>query len=277
MPSMYLAHAFQRPLEKEFVVVHWDRRGAGKSYFEDLPPETMRVSQEVEDTRELVGILLERFAQTRIILVGHSYGSYLGMIVAQRFPDLFYAYVGVGQLAYSEARNRVVQDNWLGEQAEERGNTSLLRQLDAKVPIDREKWLFKFGGELHRKTSFASLLWLGLKAPEYSVWDVLKIRRGVSFTHRYMKYDVIDGELVDAVRHLDVPVYFFSGKYDYTDPFELSEVYFDCLEAPRKEFVWFEESAHFPFLEEPIKFADELRRIATQTIPRDASRASVRK
>jgi pimeloyl-ACP methyl ester carboxylesterase len=71
MPAMYLAHAFQRELEKDFVVVQWDRRGAGKSYREDIS-STLNSEQLVADTVELTNLLRTRFHQNRIYLVGHS-------------------------------------------------------------------------------------------------------------------------------------------------------------------------------------------------------------
>lgn len=265
MPTMYLAHRFQRPLERDFVMVQWDRRGAGKTYSEDTPPESMRVTQEVTDTAELVNLIKARFGQSKVYLVGHSYGSYLGMIVASRFPELFHVYVGIGQLAYSEERNKEVQDQWIRDQAKARGNRKLLKRLDAKVPIDREKWLFRFGGALHNKRSFNRLLLIGLRAPEYSLMDALKVRKGVNFTHKNMKYNATDGDLIDAIQRVEVPVYFFTGRYDYTDPFEFSEEYAHRLQAPRKEIVWFNESAHFPFLEEQDKFAEEMRRVAMES------------
>ena len=129
MPCMYLAHEFQRPLEDDFVVVQWDRRGAGKTYKEDTPPELMRVTQEVADTKELVELIGSRFGQPKVYLVGHSYGSYLGMIVAHWYPELFHAYVGIGQVAHSEKRNREVQDRWIREQARARKNEDLLKQM----------------------------------------------------------------------------------------------------------------------------------------------------
>jgi pimeloyl-ACP methyl ester carboxylesterase len=265
MPSMYLAHRFQRPLERDFVVVHWDRRGAGKTYSEGTPPESMSVTQEISDTVELVNLLRVRFGQSKVYLVGHSYGSYLGMIVAQRNPELIHAYVGIGQLAYEGRRNSDIQDRWIRDQAQRRGNKELVRELDAHGPIDREKWLFRYGGELHNRRSFASLLWIGLQAPEYTLRDAFDVRKGVSFTHRHLRFDAINGDLADAIRRVELPVYFFTGRFDYTDPFENTETYAEKLEAPRKQIVWFDESAHFPFLEEPEKFAHEMRRVWAET------------
>lgn len=264
MPSMYLAHRFQRPLEKDFVVVQWDRRGAGKTFRKDTPPLSMSVTQEIADTVELVNLLRSRFGQSKVYLISHSYGTYLGMIVAQRFPELFHAYVGIGQLAYSEPRNRDVQDRWIREKAKETGNKKLLKQLDSNSPIDRETWLFRFGGELFHKRSFTALLFIGLRSPEYSLMDALKVRKGVTFTHKNIRYDAIAGDLIDAIPRIVIPVYFFTGRHDYTDPFEYTEEYARRLEAPKKEIVWFDESAHFPFLEEPDKFAREMRRVALE-------------
>src|SRR4029077_3450852 len=83
MPTMYLAHDFQRELERSFVVVQWDRRGAGKSYASGLSSPYLSVTQEISDTTELIDQLLARFDQRKVYLVGFSYGTYLGMLVAQ--------------------------------------------------------------------------------------------------------------------------------------------------------------------------------------------------
>jgi pimeloyl-ACP methyl ester carboxylesterase len=265
MPTMYLAHRFQRQLESDFVVVHWDRRGAGKTYAPDTPPGSMSVSQEIADTVELVNHLRTRFGQAKVYLLGHSYGSYLGTLVAQRHPELLHAYVGIGQLAYEGKRNTDIQDRWIRSEAERRGNRRLVGQLDAGTTIDREKWLFRFGGELFHGRSVATLLLIGLRAPEYTLRDALAVPKGVTFTHHHLRYDAISGDLADAVPRLGLPVYFFTGRHDYTAPFVNTEEYAERLQAPRKQLVWFEESAHFPFLEEPERFTDEMRRVRAAT------------
>jgi hypothetical protein len=71
----------------------------------------------------------------------------------------------------------------------------------------------------------------------------------------------ISGELMDTVTQVKIPVYFFTGRYDYTDPFRLTEQYFTRIEAPEKHLVWFEDSAHFPFYEEPAAFARRMREV----------------
>ena len=259
---MYLAHKFQRPLEEAFTVVQWDRRGAGKSYGPTIPADTIRVSQEISDTRDLADLLRKRFHQQRIYLVGHSYGSYLGMLVIKRYPSLFKAYVGVGQVACSDTRTRTIQDRWIREQAIASNNAEALSEVDGERPYDREQWLFQFGGELHGATSFMPLILTGLGAPEYTFTDAMNVRKGVTFTHKHMKYDVIKGALMDSVTSVDIPVYFFTGRYDETDPYQCTVRYFELIHSPRKALIWFGHSAHFPFLEEPNGFASELEKIA---------------
>ena len=266
MPLMYLAHAFQKPLEEDFLVVQWDRRGAGKSFDSHIPPQTITVEQEISDTRDLTNLLRERFHQDRIYLVGHSYGSYLGILTAWRFPELFHAYIGVGQVACSKERSRQVQDYWIRREAVAAGNRKALNQLNGKEPLDREIWLFEFGGEIHNQKSWLPLLFTGLRSPEYSLVDALRIIGGVNFTRRNMRYNAIEGDVIDVVTELKLPLYLFTGRYDYTVPFECTEELYRRINAPGKKLVWFNNSAHFPFLEEPRKFAEEMRTVVRKTV-----------
>jgi pimeloyl-ACP methyl ester carboxylesterase len=265
MPAMYLAHAFQNDLEKEFVVVQWDRRGAGKSYREDIS-STLTTEQLVADTVELTNMLRARFHQNRIYLVGHSWGSYLGMLVIARHPELYHAYVGIGQLARSSPIAGI-QDEYIRQTARRMGDQDAIKELEEKGASVRETLLFKFGGEIHKAKSFTPLLLTGLAAPEYSLRDARNIPKGVSLYGRNFVYNSISGELMDVITQVKVPVYFFTGRYDYTDPFALTEQYFSKINAPKKHMVWFEESAHFPFYEEPAAFARQMRGVLTATSP----------
>ena len=265
MPAMYLAHAFQRELEKEFVVVQWDRRGAGKSYSEDIA-NTLNSEQLVADTVELTNMLRARFHQDKIYLVGHSWGTYLGMLVIARHPELFRAYVGVGQLARSSPIAGI-QDEYIRQAAIRAGDGDAVRELDEKGASVRETLLFRFGGELHKAKSFRPLLLTGLASPEYSLRDARNIPKGVSLYAKHFVYNSIPGELMDAITEVRIPVYFFTGRYDYTDPFILTEQYFAEISAPEKHIVWFEDSAHFPFYEEPETFARQMHEVLITTAP----------
>jgi pimeloyl-ACP methyl ester carboxylesterase len=265
MPAMYLAHAFQRELERDFVVVQWDRRAAGKSYREDIN-STLNSEQLVADTVELTNVLRARFHQDKIYLVGHSWGTYLGMLVIARHPELYHAYVGIGQLARF-APIRAIQDEYIRQSASRRGDQDAIKELQEKGASARETLLFKFGGEIHNAKSFMPLLLTGLAAPEYSLRDACNIPKGVSLYSRNFVYNSISGELMDVITQIEIPVYFFTGRYDYTDPFTLTEEYFSRIEAPEKHLVWFEQSAHFPFYEQPAAFARQMRGVLKRPAP----------
>ena len=260
MPAMYLAHAFQHDLENSFMVVHWDRRGAGKSYSKKIPPESLAISRQLSDTFELVHLLRLRYGKPRIYLVRHSWGSLLGLIAASRHPELFQAYVGVGQVV-DDGEARRLQLEFVTREARARGDQKALEAI-ARGPGSLEDYLFRYGAELRGATSWWPLLRIGLRAPEYSFWDSMKVPRGVSFSHAHTRDDVLMGRPIrEAIRRVAVPVWFFAGRRDYTSPSELVARYAAEVEAPRKELVWFEHSAHFPFLEEPVRFAAEMRRV----------------
>ena len=131
MPAMYLAHAFQRELEKDFVVIQWDRRAAGKSYREDIS-STLTTEQLVADTVELTNLLRARLHQDRIYLVGHSWGTYLGMLVIARHPELYHAYVGIGQLARSSPIAGI-QDEYIRQSAGRMGDQDAIEELKFRL------------------------------------------------------------------------------------------------------------------------------------------------
>lgn len=266
MPAMYLAHAFQRPLEDDFVVVQWDRRGAGKTYHDSLAPGDLSVSRLLSDTGQLVNHLRRRFDKEKIYLAGHSFGSHLGILFAARHPELLHAYVGIGQVVDGEASG-AIKERFIREKAEKLGNTMAIEEIESRGEQIYEKWLFEFGGVLYRSKSWRPLLWTGLQAPEYGWSDVLKVPKGSNFSSRHMSYDVIDGQVIVEIGRLDIPVYFFTGRHDYTTPFELVQQYSEQLQAPYKKIIWFDQSAHFPFFEQPDEFERAMKSVRSRVQP----------
>jgi pimeloyl-ACP methyl ester carboxylesterase len=253
MPIMYLSYAFQRELENKFTVVQWDQRGAGKSYDPKIPTETINVEQYISDAHQLIDTLLRRYHQQKIYLIGHSWGTYLGSILVQRYPELFYAYVSMGQVVDSDS-SRMIQRDFLSFEAHKRNDALLISKLKDPDFLFYEKWLFKYGGELRKSTSFVPLIITGLFSPEYTFRDAMNVAKGPQFCGKYMKYNAINGSIMKVINQYNVPVYFMVGSHDYTTPFELIQKYYDSVQAPFKQLIWFNESAHFPFYEEPEKF-----------------------
>ncbi len=260
MPAMFLAHAFQRELEHDFVVVHWDRRGAGRSFEAAQPLESLTVRRTLDDAFELTRLLRERFKQDRIMLVGHSWGSYLGLLAIREHPEYYAAYVGTGQIAGSKAEVQLQRREFLTHDASATGDTALLKRL-AGGSDPTEDDLFRHGVELYGARSFWPLLRTGLLAPEYTLWDALNVKRGADLVGREMRYGTLPRPHEGEVLAVDVPVFFMLGRNDLNTPSVLAAKYLERLQAPVKELTWFEQSAHFPFFEEPKRFHMEMVRI----------------
>ncbi len=263
MPMMYLAHRFQRPLEDSFLCVQWDQRGAGKSFHKGIHPSSLTVEQLLSDALELINILRDRYGQDKIFLAGHSWGSYLGMLLVHRHPELFHAYVGISQVV-DEAAALDLQDRFIRNRAKETGNDEALRDLDFSGPAAHEKWLFQFGAVLYGQAGYGAFIKAGVLAPEYGVFDIPKVGKGSSFSSRHMQYNAKEGPHLNNLKSVEVPVYFFTGRYDFVTPFELIEEFSRELEAPINRIVWFERSAHFPFFSDPDHFAQTLKAVALE-------------
>ncbi len=273
MPAMYLAHDFQRDLERDFVVVHWDRRGAGKSYGAGADSTLLTMSRTLEETIELTEWLRDRFGKERILLVGHSWGSKLGMLAVRDRPDLYAAFVGTGQMAADLDRVSEFRRAPLLEAARSAGDRDLVDRLESGEPTSEDD-LFRHGVELRGARSFWPILWTGLRAPEYGLIDALNVGRGASRVARLMQDDVLSGPLDREVLSVAVPVFFLLGRYDLNTPSAQAVDYLSELDAPLKKLVWFDESAHFPFWTESERFHGEMRTIARVTSDYWSSRGS---
>ena len=118
-------------------------------------------------------------------------------------------------------------------------------------------WLAKFGGKMYN--SQGTEIFKGIfSAPEYSLLDKMKFFRGSLFSVKHLHQELLLTNLKELVNSIDIPVYFFLGKHDYSAPYELAQDYFERLKAPRKKLIWFEKSGHMPHYKEKSKYVEEL-------------------
>jgi pimeloyl-ACP methyl ester carboxylesterase len=267
-------------LEKSFIVVNWDQRGAGKSYGAIKDVGRMNVDQFVEDTRELSEYLIRRFRKTRIVLAGHSWGSIIGALTASRYPGLYHCFVGIGQAANME-EGEAVSYQWTLQQALRENDRRAINTLQkigpppyqgdwqAKVIAER-RCLGRFGGELHGSNTGA--FWLVMRnlifSREYSVVDRINFFRGIFGSMKLLWPQLLTVDLFRSVPELKIPVYMMEGRFDKEAPAEIAARYFDSLKAPAKELIWFEKSAHMPNSEERDRFNSILTQRILPTIER---------
>jgi proline iminopeptidase len=269
-----MAGAFQDPWEQYFTVVQWDQRGAGKTYAssnKELLPGTMSVERMEQDTLEVVNYLRGRFEREKIFVVGHSWGSVLGLWLAHEHPELLYAYVGVGQIIDMLQNTEAMRQDAL-HQAHENHNEQAIQELegigsgpsqnpDTEKMFIANKWAGDLLGPPPNGTNFTDIRRIVMSvvsAPEYSLRDDLGFFRGQMFSLNTMLPQVARLNLKELGADFHVPVFFFEGRYDQFCRPALIRDYSQSIQAPQKGFVWFERSGHFPFFEEPQRFKEEL-------------------
>jgi pimeloyl-ACP methyl ester carboxylesterase len=133
MPEYWLTQRYPTGLEDLFTVVWWEQRGAGLSYSPDIPAETMTAEQFISDTLAVTNYLRNRFGKEKIYLMAHSWGSYIGIQAAARAPELYYAYIGTGQISYQIKSEQLAYEYAL-EYYKKNGNTGMVQRLEAAPP-----------------------------------------------------------------------------------------------------------------------------------------------
>lgn len=276
-PYMGLAHKFQGELEKHFVVVQWDQRGSGKS-FPDTPPGSMTVNQFQADTHELVLWLRQRFNRDKIYLLGHSWGSFLGITEAKSHPENLYAYIGAGQMIDLVKQEQLSHD-FVVERAQAASDEKALKQLgeigyppykDTEKGMDTKyTWLWQYGGMMEGETGPSRFVKALLTAKEYSLLDLSRFVRGASFSlHQFADNE---GEhfwqlkAPNAAAGFQVPVFFVTGEHDRVTPAALIENYANELHAPMKQSVIIEGAGHFAFFTDPDRFTEAVVDIRNRT------------
>lgn len=262
----------QAPLADICTMVCLDQRGAGKSYTRAQAETHMDMALVLDDAIALIDWLCARFRQEKIVLVGHSYGSYLGVLLCQKIPERIKAYIGTGQLVNGAENERISYEFVLGE-AEARGDQKALAAL-ARIgaPVNgfyrslddltvQRNLMTKFGGAAHAKKEgmIRSMVLPILRSPEYSLLDIAGYAKGAYYNLRELWREVIACRFDETATSLAVPVFIMAGRHDRNTPPELAKRWFDALDAPNKAWVWFEESAHSPIREEKEKWNRQVR------------------
>ena len=269
MPDYFLTQKYPTGLEDYFTVVWWEQRGSGLSYSPDVPQETITSEQLISDTLEVTNYLRNRFGKEKIYLMGHSGGTFIGIQAAAQAPELYYAYIGVAQMSNQLESERLAYEYML-QKFKDNGNTKMVRKLEA-APVTikdgipdsyyalRDGAMHSLGiGTTHDMKSVISGIFLpSLTFREYTVREKFNLWRGKSQSGVSSIWnEIIATDLTTQVTELEIPVYILAGRYDYTVNYDLQKNYFMKINAPKKGFYTFENSAHSPLFEEPESFIE---------------------
>lgn len=255
-----------------FTVVQWDQRGTGRTLGRNGPSlgPTITIDRMTRDGIELAEMLRRTLNQDRIILVGHSWGSILGVRMVKTRPDLFYAFVGTGQVAADPTRNYTVAYEEVLKAAQRHGDQRAVTELEQVGPPPwrdgrgyavQRRWANLFEGA---DRFLASTLGLALAAPGYTARDVNDWLSGQRLSAEQLVPQTNAVDTAALGGEFAVPVFVIQGAEDFTTPTSLARSFVASIHAPRKEFVSIEGGGHFAVFMKSDAFLNEL---VTRVLP----------
>ena len=279
-PEMPTSWTFQDPWEDYFTVVQWDQRGSGKTYNAN-DPETIRPTISADrmerDTQELVQYLRATYRKDKIFVMAHSWGTVLGLRLAQEHPEWLYAYVGMGQMIDTRESERLGYAATLkaaGDAHDAQAVKELIAlapypEADGTVPLAKidveRKWSVKYGGLSWNRDSYGYYYHATRLSPDYTDADLGAIDKGSELSLTGLMKDFT---AVDFTRTTDFrcPIILFNGRHDDTVSAKLAADWFAHVHAPSKKLIWFENSAHMMQIEEPgrvlVHLVEDVRPLA---------------
>ena len=261
-PWGYLAF---RSWLRHFTVVQWDQRGAGRTLGKSGPQiaSTLTIDRMTQDGVELAEHLRKALQKDKIILVGHSWGSVLGTFMAKARPDLFYAFVGTGQVA-DQPRNYAVAYQDLLKKAQSLGDQVALDELRAIGPPPyansrgwgvQRKWANFFE---HADLFISGMFGAAMSAPGYSTADLNDWFAGQDLSGQQLIPQEVNLDMKALGGQFALPVFVIQGAEDFTTPTGLAREFVASLRAPRKTFVTIPGGGHFAVFMKTDEFLKEL-------------------
>ena len=257
---------------KEFVLIGWDQPGSAKSYG---ARKDLTADDYLQDGLALTDYLCETFGQEKIYLVGESWGSYLSIMMADHTPEKYHGIVNTGQMV-DFLETELIDYTTALTLCTENGDTDKMTKLIklGTPPYYGNDVTLKSAVYLNYLTSKMSnnpdihnpgyRTDRDILSVEYGLFDKANYVLGVLNTYNDVYQQLYEIDLRESHTQLDVPIKFIIGRHDLNAPTFLAAEYFDLLQAPAKEFVWFEHSGHSPWVNESDRFVEELLKFKDQ-------------
>lgn len=278
-PLTYLTYYYQTALEKDYTIVCWEQRGCGRTFYKNKDNSDLTVKQLLADTDEVLDYLRERFGKEKIIIIGQSWGTVLGMEYINIHPEKVAAYIGVGQVTdflqgkiyAAENAVQIATENGNNEDAEflerciERlSETEDIEKLDAKsleeMIIISIKYL-KCDGEM----SGTKQIFTAITSPEMS-WNDAKwflfasdTQNIITSQNHLMNYMYFQFDAIDLNKEYDIPICFIQGDNDWITPTSLVNDYYEVIVSDKKEIITINNAGHTPFLDNPEQFCEAVK------------------
>ncbi len=250
---------YQNNLEDNFTIVHYDQRGSGKSYNFTEDYSDVTTSIHVNDLIALTQYILEYLNKEQVILIGHSYGTYIATSAAAQAPELYTAYVGIGQMADVAKSEMLTLDKCISAASDSKKDVAELEALREKIAkgeaIVPRNYVRNYGFAARKINDNTDYLLGFAFGTEYNLLDAIRFYTASIKYQDKLIMEAINTPLTEIVTELQISVYFVMGKYDGMTAPEAAEEYLNSIRGDGvREMVIFENSAHYPQFEEKENF-----------------------
>jgi pimeloyl-ACP methyl ester carboxylesterase len=272
LPIIPEANAMEKlfHLEDNYLVAYWDQRACGKSFHKNIDPKTINLSQLSDDVIACTQYLLQKYKKDKAILAGYSIGATISLLAAGKDSSLFSQLFLVGididipfankyALEFAMDKAQILNNKKMVKKVIELGKAPI---TGAKKFQERAKLLADLGG-VKTGSSYNQLLVSTIKnmflSKAYRLKDISKTIKGMEFCQNALLPEMNTLNLFHKITKVRVPVHFAQGKLDSVAPYQTAVKFYEYLQADKKTFTSFENSAHIPHYEEPDKFVKLLK------------------
>jgi pimeloyl-ACP methyl ester carboxylesterase len=275
-PNYFLFEKFNPRLEDFFTVCYWEQRGGGLSYNPEVTIESMTLDQLSSDAIEATNYLRKRFGKEKIYMLAWSGGTTIALPAISKAPELFHAYIAMGQLTRQRESERIAYEFMINQLTEVNDQRSV-KELKKFNHLETESDLISFYNSVTRDNLIHEMgigTMRSMKSVFRDIFLPVWTCRAYTLREKYniwkskmtflpgtnLKNETLTTDFPGTFPEIAVPIYFICGKYDLTVNVDLSRDYFNQLHAPLKGFYTFGNSAHGPLFEEPERFMEILEK-----------------
>ena len=269
-PITPMIYTYQKGLENDYTVVNWEQRNAGKTYFlnkdnADNIKSSLSIEQSISDIFKVVTMLKDKYNK-EIIIMGHSWGSTIGTIYANKYPDTIKAYIGVGQnISITNGEKLIAEETLKVLSRKEKDEYTDIISDDNNLNLSSEN----FNGKKftkHRKISGKylmegtignlQLIKTTLLSPYYSLSDVRWFMMNNLELQKSLLNELSAFDLRENYTNFKIPMIYIAGDKDWITPYPMVEDYYKQINAPHKDFIFIENAGHIPMMDNPKSFCD---------------------
>lgn len=282
-PMGYVSAYYQKNLESELTIINYDQRGCGRTYYANEPEAKVNIDMLVDDLNVIVEYAKERFGKENVIIAGHSWGTVIGSIYVQKYPENVSCYIGISQITnlyenkLNAARMALEKDKIKGTEDEAR-LTELIDRMskvsryddmsldDLSQLVSVTSKYIACDGEM----SGLGQMWVGITSPDMNYDDVrwfmsqMNTKKFFENNKDVMEYAFFGFDIGELSTAYSVPVYYLSGEGDYAVCQKDAKEYFESIEAPDKGFYRLENVGHSMFMDNPQLYCDTIKEIVSK-------------